>query len=213
MNDPKTQQLAEWIYQGVLKVAPKTKKPNFDTWVKTLDLMLRIDKHTHREIATVFKWANNDEFWKLNILSPAKLREKYAVLHAKAEEKVKANQPPKDTTSPQVLIDKVQYGNGLDVLQKLDKVVASSNKVKLDPKRTCMEPSEILAFIHVMKDLCKNSKTVCTSNNSTEYFYKLRKYSLDEIVTYFDTLKGTLDRFKHIPGYVQMLNKLGHDRG
>jgi hypothetical protein len=32
------------------------------------------DKRTHYEICELFKWANEDDFWQENILSPSKLR-------------------------------------------------------------------------------------------------------------------------------------------
>jgi hypothetical protein len=77
--------LSQWIYGLVVNVAPKTKKPNFCKWSETVRLMREKDKLTHREIAEVFKWANNDDFWNTNILSTEKLRRKFSVLHAKYE--------------------------------------------------------------------------------------------------------------------------------
>jgi len=78
-----TLRLAAWIYNLVLDVVPGTKRPNWDGWERTLDLMIRIDKHTTKQIATVFKWANEDDFWCDNILSPKKLREKWPKLQKK----------------------------------------------------------------------------------------------------------------------------------
>lgn len=85
--------LAKHIYRRVLDVAPKTKKPNFDNWADTIRLMVKSDKHDHREIFEVFTWANKDIFWCTNILSPAKLRKQYASLHAKMNAIVTTVQP------------------------------------------------------------------------------------------------------------------------
>lgn len=89
--------LAEFIYKGVLRVAPKTKKPNIERWANAVRLMREQDSHTHREIAEVFDWANKDIFWQTNIKSPSKLREQFATLHAKMvtvyEINQRSNQP------------------------------------------------------------------------------------------------------------------------
>lgn len=77
--------IAEMIYKSVLEVMPKTKEPNIDKWADTIRLMREKDNLTLAEIESVFKWANNDEFWKNNILSPEKLRVQFARLHAKTE--------------------------------------------------------------------------------------------------------------------------------
>jgi len=86
-------ELAEWIYDKILIRIPKTKKPNFNKWADTVRLMRQQDKFTHREIAEVFKWANNDGFWGGIILSPTNLRKQFAQLHAKANPK----QPEQET--------------------------------------------------------------------------------------------------------------------
>ena len=41
------------------------------------------DRRTHREICELFSWAQDDEFWKANVLSPSKLREKWDQLTIK----------------------------------------------------------------------------------------------------------------------------------
>ena len=74
--------LAEQIYLKIKEVAPKTKVPNYESWANTIRLMRESDKYTLIEIESVFSWANLDNFWRTNILSPAKLRQKFATLHA-----------------------------------------------------------------------------------------------------------------------------------
>lgn len=76
-------QCAEWIFAKIQQLNPKHKLPNMDNWADTIRLMRERDKKTHREIAELFAWANNDDFWKTNILSPAKLREKWDPLSVK----------------------------------------------------------------------------------------------------------------------------------
>ena len=49
-------------------------------WAKDFDLMLRIDKIDADDIAAVIEWSQNDNFWRSNILSGKKVREKYQQL-------------------------------------------------------------------------------------------------------------------------------------
>ena len=76
-------QCAEWVYSLVIKVAISSKKPNFESWANSIRLMREADKLTHQDISDVFTWANSDPFWSVNILSVAKLREKFPQLQAK----------------------------------------------------------------------------------------------------------------------------------
>ncbi|WP_046099015.1 helix-turn-helix domain-containing protein, partial [Avibacterium paragallinarum] len=66
----------QWIFGLVKKLNPSVKAPSFDSWANEIRLMRERDGRTHREICELFQWANQDSFWKANILSPAKLREK-----------------------------------------------------------------------------------------------------------------------------------------
>jgi len=74
---------AEWVYSLVVKVATSSRKPNFESWANTIRLMRESDKLTHQDISDVFTWANGDSFWRSNILSVTKLREKFPQLQAK----------------------------------------------------------------------------------------------------------------------------------
>ena len=56
------------------------KEPNFKTWASTIRLMRERDLHTHEKIESLFTWANADDFWKTNILSPGKLRKQWDTL-------------------------------------------------------------------------------------------------------------------------------------
>lgn len=75
--------LADGMAKAILRVAPKTKPPDLRRWAETIRLMRERDGLSHSEIAEIFRFANRDDFWKTNILSPAKLREQFAKLDAK----------------------------------------------------------------------------------------------------------------------------------
>jgi len=68
---------AKSIFQSIQEMNPKHKKPNFNTWANTVRLMKERDGHSHKEILDLFRWANNDDFWRKNILSPTTLRKQW----------------------------------------------------------------------------------------------------------------------------------------
>lgn len=78
---------AKWIFSAVLTVSPTAKEPSWTSWANTIRLMRVQDKRTHKEICSLFKWANKDTFWSSNVLSPGKLREKWDTLAAKSIQK------------------------------------------------------------------------------------------------------------------------------
>jgi len=91
--DPEDERCARWLYSELLKTAPKAREPNFTAWAKEVRLMRERDDRTHAEICELFRWAHKDHFWCANILSPAKLREKWdqlSILRAKAAEPKKS---------------------------------------------------------------------------------------------------------------------------
>jgi len=58
---------------------PKTEKQKQD-WIDALEKIHRLDGYSYDEIKQVIIWCQNDEFWKSNILSTKKLREKMPTL-------------------------------------------------------------------------------------------------------------------------------------
>lgn len=76
---------------------PKVKEPNFLSWSKSIDLMIRVDKRTPAEIEKMIQWCQKDSFWRLNILSTDKLRQKYDQLYLKMT--APANGPNKNSSS------------------------------------------------------------------------------------------------------------------
>lgn len=99
-------EFSKGMFSMILKVAEKTKEPNFDKWADQIRLMNDVDKLELSEMAEVFRWCNKDSFWKTNILSPTKLREKYSVLEAKMQDEKNGkdrsfNKPNRISTSEQ----------------------------------------------------------------------------------------------------------------
>ncbi|NEG58213.1 helix-turn-helix domain-containing protein [Pantoea agglomerans] len=61
----------------------RPREPNWTAWANEVRLMVAQDGRTHKQICSLFKRANQDKFWSRNILSPAKLREKWDELTLK----------------------------------------------------------------------------------------------------------------------------------
>ncbi|ATM21057.1 hypothetical protein CRN13_11905 [Raoultella ornithinolytica] len=74
---------ARWIFDKVTTVNASLSEPNWVEWANTIRLMRLQDNRSHYEICELFKWANEDEFWKENILSPSNLRKKWDKLATK----------------------------------------------------------------------------------------------------------------------------------
>jgi len=85
---------AQYIFDKVQQVDATAKTPNMDAWSNDVRLMREQDGRTHKEICELMQWANKDEFWRANILSPGKLRQKWTQLQAKR------NSPQKTSPAP-----------------------------------------------------------------------------------------------------------------
>lgn len=68
-NNPKTAQLQTGKREGTIS-----------RWAKDMDRMIRLDGRSPEEVTGVIEWCQADSFWRCNILSGAKLREKYDTL-------------------------------------------------------------------------------------------------------------------------------------
>lgn len=70
-------QLADRLLQKILLNNPEHKQPNLHKWADDIRLMMEADKRTEDQIIYVIDWSQTHHFWKTNILSVSKLREKY----------------------------------------------------------------------------------------------------------------------------------------
>lgn len=79
---------AEWLFDVVQSISSSARKPNYAAWANDIRLMRECDQRTHKEIATLFKWACEDKFWKGNVLCPSTLREKWTQLDIKRTKQI-----------------------------------------------------------------------------------------------------------------------------
>ncbi len=92
--------IAHDFFNLILIINPKNKKPNFDVWADDIRKIREIDKREDHEIVRVIKWANSDRFWRTNILSPKKLREKWDMLVIQETAKNEGSKRNIDNSAP-----------------------------------------------------------------------------------------------------------------
>lgn len=114
-------QLAMFMRQCILENLPNARVPEptpkgLKRWAYDIDLMIRIDKRSPDEIRDMIDWSHRDNFWKANILSPGKLREKWDTLvaHKLREEERNRGMPkePKSWSTLRALYQKYQAEEG-----------------------------------------------------------------------------------------------------
>lgn len=96
--------LSKNLYEKIKARNTKHKEPNFQTWAKHIDLMIRNDQRSPADIQRVIDWCQRDPFWQNNILSTSKLREKFDQLLLKMESpngdnRVSNHKKPKGTVT------------------------------------------------------------------------------------------------------------------
>jgi len=98
LSDSDEIRLSELLFQLMVENNPGAKKPNFQTWAKDIDKMLRIDKRTPEEIDMVIRWSQKDGFWFKNILSTSKLRKQFDQMWLKIQKEpnTKRGKTPED---------------------------------------------------------------------------------------------------------------------
>jgi len=80
---------AQWMFSRVQVITPTAQQPNWPAWANDIRLMRDSLNVNHREICEVFTWANGNQFWQTNILSPSKLRKQWATLKAQMSQPVR----------------------------------------------------------------------------------------------------------------------------
>ena len=75
--------LSQLLLDLILERKPDFKKPNLQRWAVHIDRMVRLDGREPARVEAVIRWCQQDPFWQSNILSTAKLREKFDQLELK----------------------------------------------------------------------------------------------------------------------------------
>ena len=65
----------------IINATTKTRKPNLHQWANDIRKLNLIDNVPIDKIMNVFKAANKDDFWSMNVRSPKKLRKHWDRLY------------------------------------------------------------------------------------------------------------------------------------
>jgi len=69
--------MAKEFFMEIRKNNDEAKPPNFQTWADDMRKIVELDGRSIENVRNLYKWTQLDDFWKGNILSPKKLRDKY----------------------------------------------------------------------------------------------------------------------------------------
>lgn len=106
-EDNQFYKMAVYFYQRVEKVAAEAgiahllKKSNMQTWADDMRKLVEIDEIDKRLAREVMDWVTEHSFWRTNILSAKKLRQKFMELSIKMkQEQLKLAQPVAKKADP-----------------------------------------------------------------------------------------------------------------
>lgn len=90
-----------YLIKTIKEEMPNSKLPEtdkqIDKWCDSIEKMIRIDKRTETDIWETLVFARTDSFWKVNIRSTSKFREKYETLYLQKKNKKEPKQQSKAT--------------------------------------------------------------------------------------------------------------------
>jgi hypothetical protein len=79
--------LTQRLFEKIQERSPDHREPNYQTWCKSIDMLIRVDKKSPADVARVIDWCQSDAFWQNNILSTDKLRAKFDQLKLNMDKK------------------------------------------------------------------------------------------------------------------------------
>jgi hypothetical protein len=92
-------QCVNYLIRSIKEEMPNAKVPStdiaLDKWCDHIEKMIRLDKRTEDDVYKVLVFARTDPFWKINIRSTSKFREKYETLYLQMKNKNSTSQPKK----------------------------------------------------------------------------------------------------------------------
>ncbi len=87
-------QLTDLLVQKIKENNPKAQTPNFNQWRDSIRLMMENDGYEFMQIRKMIEWCQSDDFWKSNILSAKKLREKAGTIVLQMQRTKRGKQEP-----------------------------------------------------------------------------------------------------------------------
>jgi hypothetical protein len=78
--------LANFFLEQIRVNKPNYREPNMQKWSDTLRLIVEQDERTLDHLKKLIIWVQRNDFWKANVLSPAKLRKQLDTLEMQMEQ-------------------------------------------------------------------------------------------------------------------------------
>lgn len=106
--------LAQHLKKEILNQDPSTKiTSDLTNWTVEADRMIRLDNRDPQEAANLITWAQNDPFWRSNILSMPTFRKQYDKLKRQAVAQSQTRHPPtKETAAERMLREEIEKEQG-----------------------------------------------------------------------------------------------------
>ena len=94
-------ELARWMRDRLRRTSSRPlRRVDVRAWADVIRLMRERDGFTAEQIREVFAWANDEPFWRPNIRSPRKLREKWDTLTGQMDRPQQRRDKPKSLQEP-----------------------------------------------------------------------------------------------------------------
>jgi hypothetical protein len=68
---------AKWLFEELLRSKPDASPVNIPAWANHVRIMRERDGRTHKQIASLFRWARWHSFWFRNVRCPETLRKQW----------------------------------------------------------------------------------------------------------------------------------------
>ncbi len=114
-DKPDARRLSVLLFNKIKSQDPKAKAPNWTSWDEDMEKLIRIDGRTVEDIEFIIKWCQDSDFWRKNILSASKLREKFTTLWVQSRDDA-----PKPKAQPEPEIDFEKCQNNVSRDEKSD---------------------------------------------------------------------------------------------
>jgi hypothetical protein len=124
-------QLTDLLVQKIKENNPKAQTPNFDQWRDSIRLMMENDKYEFEQIKKMIEWCQSDDFWKSNILSAKKLREKAGTLILQMDRGGENGRVKTNSKRPQIEVGRFEEYNHSDISpERIEEIRGSARKVE-----------------------------------------------------------------------------------
>ena len=125
--------MAKYFLQKIREWKPDyVFRGNMHTWADHFRKIHELDKRSKESIKEVIDWATSDDFWQVNILSPAKLRKQFDTLQARMNQERNREQGSKVVPMRQYQQEparpNVIPNNTEDILAKYEAALRESQK-------------------------------------------------------------------------------------